>query len=83
MVSWASFSFDDWNTRHADGWGIEYSQPVTMPSVTMSIPFLTLPRELRDVIYRYLLSINYTKHLFGRFPRIVSSFGFADVARLT
>lgn len=48
----------------ADAWGVDL--PATMPLVTtplvpMSIPFLALPRELRDMIYRHLLSTKYTK----------------------
>ena len=38
-------------------------QPVRVPLVPMSIPFLTLPREVRDIIYRHLLSTKYTKHM--------------------
>ena len=38
-------------------------QSATKSSIATSIPFLTLPREVRDIIYRYLLSTKYTKYV--------------------
>lgn len=42
----------------------------------MSMPFLALPRELRDVIYHYLLSIKYTKVVTEELDKVGQYFCF-------
>ena len=56
------------HTGIADIWDIDARshtphllQSATKSSIATSISFLTLPREIRDIIYRYLLSTKYTK----------------------
>lgn len=75
-----------WDTDTADVWHkdllrssrlLEQSAPI----VPMSIPFLTLPREIRDMIYRYLLSTEYTKQVY-REAFVVSTLRSIDAVRL-
>lgn len=63
-----AWSTEEWDRDALDAWGTEtvdsgqcWNLPTPVPLIPMSIPFLALPRELRDMIYRYLLSIKYTK----------------------
>lgn len=47
--------------------------PETSATTTLSLmstPFLNLPRELRDEIYRHLLSTKNTKQVFEESPRV-------------
>ena len=59
----------------ADIWDVDarshtppLAQSTTKSSIATSISFLSLPREIRDMIYRYLLSTEYTKR-FSKYPR--------------
>ena len=66
-----------------DEWGSAcYTPEEATPLLPMSIPFLSLPRELRDKIYRYLLSIKYIRWIY-RAAREVSRIRFVDAALLT
>ena len=53
---------DDWGKGARDQ-SSDLIQSFTKSSIATSISFLTLPRELRDIIYRHLLSTKYTKHV--------------------
>ena len=82
-------SADEGNTDSAELWSSRFRHsgpppepPSTMTLVPMSIPFLTLPRELRDIIYRHLLSTKRTKD-YSREPSRVSAFNFLRVSKLT
>ena len=77
----------DWGyeSKDADSWDTicPIPQPITITDlVPMTLPFLTLPRELRDIIYRYLLSTKYTKNVF-RESKKASVADFITVPRLT
>ena len=77
------------HTSIADEWGKDACghiphliQSFPKSSIATSISFLNLPRELRDIIYRHLLSTKYTKHVV-REPSMVSTLLIFDAARLT
>lgn len=56
--------------------------PATMTLIPMSIPFLSLPRELRDMIYRHLLCTKYTKGV-SETPSMVCTNRVGHAASLT
>lgn len=63
-------------------WGDEedVDPPATMPLVSTpliptSISFLILPREIRDMIYRHLLSTRYTESVYIE-PEVVRAINF-------
>lgn len=55
---------------------------ITTALIPMTIPFLTLPRELRDMIYRYLLSTKFTKEVLRECEKASVAY-FIMVPRLT
>ena len=58
------------------------TQSIDKPLVPISIPFLVLPREIRDIMYRHLLSTKYTKYTVT-IPEVVGAVPFLRGSRLT
>ena len=68
--------------KDARGHDPQLIQYTTKSSIAKSVSFLSLPRELRDIIYRHLLSTKYTKRVVCG-TSIVSTFLIVDTVRLT